>query len=175
MRTRALAALAALALAMFALAACGDDDDTSSSDTTTTTAANGDGLAADPLDCDGTSAYVEEVGSAGDFTPATDGTLTVVTSLPGPGFWVGSESDPTALTGGFEYDIAHKLASPHRDPLTNREREVAQLLAAGMEVKAIAERLGLSPKTVHVHRANLMDKLNVSNNVELAHRMLDSW
>ena len=31
------------------------------------------------------------------------------------------------------------------------------------------------PKTVHVHRANLMDKLNVNNNVELAHRMLDSW
>jgi len=52
---------------------------------------------------------------------------------------------------------------------------VAQLLAGGMEVKAIAERLGLSPKTVHVHRANLMDKLNVNNNVELAHRMLDSW
>ena len=51
----------------------------------------------------------------------------------------------------------------------------AQLLAGGMEVKAIAERLGLSPKTVHVHRANLMDKLNVNNNVELAHRMLDSW
>ena len=33
---------------------------------------------------------------------------------------------------------------------------------------AIAEQLGLSPKTVHVHRANLMDKLKVSNNVELA-------
>ncbi|WP_338891638.1 transcriptional regulator UhpA [Aeromonas rivipollensis] len=83
----------------------------------------------------------------------------------------------TAAQGGcyLTPDIAYKLASSHRDPLTNREREVAQLLAGGMEVKAIAERLGLSPKTVHVHRANLMDKLNVSNNVELAHRMLDSW
>ena len=83
----------------------------------------------------------------------------------------------TAAQGGcyLTPDIAHKLASSHRDPLTNREREVAQLLAGGMEVKAIAERLGLSPKTVHVHRANLMDKLNVNNNVELAHRMLDSW
>lgn len=83
----------------------------------------------------------------------------------------------TAAQGGcyLTPDIAHKLASSHRDPLTNREREVAQLLAGGMEVKAIAERLGLSPKTVHVHCANLMDKLNVNNNVELAHRMLDSW
>lgn len=49
------------------------------------------------------------------------------------------------------------------------------MLAQGLEVKSIAEQLGLSPKTVHVHRANLMDKLKVSNNVELAHRMLDSW
>ena len=54
----------------------------------------------------------------------------------------------TAAQGGcyLTPDIAHKLASSHRDPLTNREREVAQLLAGGMEVKAIAERLGLSPR-----------------------------
>ena len=83
----------------------------------------------------------------------------------------------TAAQGGcyLTPDIAQKLASSSRDPLTNREREIAQLLAQGLEVKAIAEQLGLSPKTVHVHRANLMDKLKVSNNVELAHRMLDSW
>ena len=83
----------------------------------------------------------------------------------------------TAAQGGcyLTPDIAQKLASSSRDPLTNREREIAQLLAQGLEVKSIAEQLGLSPKTVHVHRANLMDKLKVSNNVELAHRMLDSW
>ncbi len=83
----------------------------------------------------------------------------------------------TAAHGGcyLTPDIAQKLACNSQDPLTNREREVAQLLARGLEVKAIAEQLGLSPKTVHVHRANLMDKLKVSNNVELAHRMLDSW
>lgn len=83
----------------------------------------------------------------------------------------------TAAQGGcyLTPDIAQKLASSSRDSLTNREREIAQLLAQGLEVKAIAEQLGLSPKTVHVHRANLMDKLKVSNNVELAHRMLDSW
>lgn len=83
----------------------------------------------------------------------------------------------TAAQGGcyLTPDIAQKLANSSRDPLTNREREIAQLLAQGLEVKSIAEQLGLSPKTVHVHRANLMDKLKVSNNVELAHRMLDSW
>jgi polar amino acid transport system substrate-binding protein len=33
----------------------------------------------------------------------------VVTSLPGPGFWNGSESDPSKLTSGYEYDIAHAM------------------------------------------------------------------
>lgn len=46
---------------------------------------------------------------------------------------------------------------------------------AGMAVKEIAAELGLSPKTVHVHRANLMEKLGVSNDVELARRMFDGW
>ena len=44
-------------------------------------------------------------GAAG-FTPVVADTLTVVTSLPGPGFWEGSDSDPTKVTSGYEYDIA---------------------------------------------------------------------
>ncbi|MFZ7203152.1 transcriptional regulator UhpA [Avibacterium avium] len=52
--------------------------------------------------------------------------------------------------------------------LTKREREVCELLAKGLTVKEIAAELSLSIKTVHVHRANAMSKLNVKNNVELA-------
>ena len=44
-----------------------------------------------------------------------------------------------------------------------------------MLFRSIAAELGLSPKTVHVHRANLMEKLGVSNDVELARRMFDGW
>ena len=42
------------------------------------------------------------------------------------------------------------------------------MLAQGLDVKSIAKKLGLSSKTVHIHRANTMDKLNVDNNVKLA-------
>ncbi|MFZ7172264.1 response regulator [Avibacterium volantium] len=52
--------------------------------------------------------------------------------------------------------------------LTKREQEVCELLAKGLTVKEIAAELSLSIKTVHVHRANAMSKLNVKNNVELA-------
>ncbi|MFZ7216956.1 response regulator [Avibacterium avium] len=52
--------------------------------------------------------------------------------------------------------------------LTKREQEVCELLSKGLTVKKIAAELSLSIKTVHVHRANAMSKLNVKNNVELA-------
>ncbi|ALP40050.1 transcriptional regulator UhpA [Aeromonas schubertii] len=83
----------------------------------------------------------------------------------------------TAASGGcyLTPEIAQKLACARQDPLTSRERQVAERLAQGMEVKAIAAELGLSPKTVHVHRANLMEKLGVGNNVELARRLFDNW
>lgn len=43
-------------------------------------------------------------------------------------------------------EIAQQLARVAVDPLTRREREIAVLLAEGMEVREIAESLGLSPK-----------------------------
>lgn len=83
----------------------------------------------------------------------------------------------TVAAGGcyLTPDIVAKLASGRQDPLTRRERQVAEKLARGMAVKDIAVDLSLSPKTVHVHRANLMEKLGVSNDVELVLRMFDGW
>jgi two-component system response regulator FixJ len=47
--------------------------------------------------------------------------------------------------------------------LTDREREVVKLLLAGQTNKEIARALGLSPRTVEIHRARVMEKLDVSN------------
>jgi len=54
------------------------------------------------------------------------------------------------------------VPSPHSN-LTEREREIVQLLAEGQSTKEIAERLCLSVKTVGTHREHLMTKLNVHN------------
>ncbi|EKO3902933.1 response regulator [Vibrio fluvialis] len=51
--------------------------------------------------------------------------------------------------------------------LTKRELEVFDQLIQGKEVKEIAQALFLSHKTVHVHRANILSKLNLTNNVDL--------
>ncbi len=47
--------------------------------------------------------------------------------------------------------------------LTDREREVLQLLAEGFTTKEVATRLGLSLKTVGTHREHLMAKLDIHN------------
>jgi RNA polymerase sigma factor (sigma-70 family) len=47
--------------------------------------------------------------------------------------------------------------------LSQREREVLQLMAEGKTTKQIALQLHISPKTVEGHRLRLMDKLNIDN------------
>ncbi len=51
--------------------------------------------------------------------------------------------------------------------LTQREREVLQVLSEGMSTKEIAYHLNLSVKTVETHRRNIMEKLNIHSISEL--------
>ncbi len=50
-----------------------------------------------------------------------------------------------------------------KNVLTRREREVVRLVATGVGIKEIGERLGISPKTVQVHRTNLAAKLHLTS------------
>jgi len=65
------------------------------------------------------------------------------------------------------YSQASQFQKEEENHLTMREREVLQLLVTGKSNKEIALSLGISPKTVSVHRTNLMTKLGVQNTVEL--------
>jgi DNA-binding NarL/FixJ family response regulator len=53
------------------------------------------------------------------------------------------------------------------DPLSGRELEVVKLIAEGYTGRQIAETLVLSEKTVERHRSNILDKLGLSDRVEL--------
>lgn len=53
------------------------------------------------------------------------------------------------------------------DKLTDREREVLQLLAEGYSASDIADQLHISVKTVGVHRMNLMQKLEIDSPTDL--------
>ncbi len=101
---RRLVALLAAVIALVGLAACGSSSKKSSATNTTTTSGTAPAKCTGPAD-----AYDKTVGSVSDFKPVKADTLTIVTSLPGPGFWEGSDSDPTKLNSGYEYDLAKTM------------------------------------------------------------------
>jgi FixJ family two-component response regulator len=51
--------------------------------------------------------------------------------------------------------------------LTDRERAVMELLVQGLHNRDVARHLGISPRTVEVHKARVMEKLGARNVVEL--------
>lgn len=62
---------------------------------------------------------------------------------------------------------ALQLPSLQRWHLTNREREVLSLLVQGLANREVGERLGISVRTVELHRGRVMDKSGARNMAEL--------
>jgi len=61
----------------------------------------------------------------------------------------------------------------HVESLTAREREVLDLMTQGKQNKSIAQDLGVSPRTVEIHRARVMEKMNAQSVAQLVRMMLD--
>jgi FixJ family two-component response regulator len=59
------------------------------------------------------------------------------------------------------------LHFPGREPLTRREREVLEQFASGASNKEAGRQLGISPRTIEDHRANVMKKLGARNAADL--------
>lgn len=53
------------------------------------------------------------------------------------------------------------------ETLTTREREIFQMTAEGLTSQEVGDKLMISPRTVEVHRSNLMNKLGLRNQTEL--------
>jgi DNA-binding NarL/FixJ family response regulator len=63
--------------------------------------------------------------------------------------------------------LADKGITDRYDSLSEREREVFQLVAEGHSNKEIAQLLSVSPNTVETHRTHILEKLDVHNTAEL--------
>jgi DNA-binding NarL/FixJ family response regulator len=72
--------------------------------------------------------------------------------------WLSPDVSARAMRSLGKGDRA--AASPY-DLLTQRQREVLQLIAEGRSTKQIAQRLGISIKTVETHRSELMERLGI--------------
>jgi len=81
------------------------------------------------------------------------------------------------LSGGryISASLAEKLIStldepgdkPLHESLSDREHEVMKMIAAGVHLTEIGERLHVSVKTVSSYRARIMEKMQMTNNAEL--------
>jgi DNA-binding NarL/FixJ family response regulator len=63
--------------------------------------------------------------------------------------------------------VAERAVTDRFERLSEREREVFQLVAEGLSSKEVAEMLHISPATVETHRSHLMEKLDIHGTAEL--------
>lgn len=92
-----------------------------------------------------------------DKTEPIEYVLSAVETVRGGGMFFASR---VRAKGGAGTALA-SVRRPLDVPLTEREQEIARLVAAGQMSKEIAATLNLSVRTVEKHRANIMDKIGV--------------
>lgn len=78
-----------------------------------------------------------------------------------------TQRSPTAAS-----DAQRRCAAARLETLTQREREVMDLVVQGRKNREIAEVLGISVKTVEAHRARAMEKMDVKSVAELVQATL---
>ena len=64
-------------------------------------------------------------------------------------------------------EFARDAQKVFADPLTERQREVLQLISEGKTTREMSEALGISPKTVEFHKNSLMNELGLRTTAEL--------
>ena len=81
----------------------------------------------------------------------------------------GEESEESAQVLArrrVQRELQQRLSS-----LTDRERDVMDLVVAGLPNKLVADQLNISVRTVEVHRSRVFDKMGVKSAVELANAL----
>ncbi|HEY8354973.1 MAG TPA: response regulator transcription factor [Methylophilaceae bacterium] len=76
------------------------------------------------------------------------------------------------LSASVAESLANHLSSeekPLHETLSDREFQTMIMIASGMTVGEIADKLCLSVKTISVYRARLLEKMHMSNNAEITH------
>jgi PAS domain S-box-containing protein len=91
-------------------------------------------------------------------------------------FWARSHGYTLTLDDPFKLMVWHfeRMDRPHYATvnLTPREREISMHIVNGLTCKEVAKKLAISHRTVEVHRARLMKKLQAKNSAELVSKII---
>ncbi|HRP96511.1 MAG TPA: response regulator transcription factor [Rhodocyclaceae bacterium] len=100
--------------------------------------------------------------------PALLGEVAVVVSHGG--LWVGREFMARAMRAASRM-LPQAAAAGVADQLSEREREVAEAVLAGLSNKDVAGKLGITERTVKAHLASVFRKLDVRDRLQLVLRL----
>jgi len=78
-----------------------------------------------------------------------------------------SPAAAAVLLDEYRRSLARRGVTDRYESLSDREREVLQLMAEGHSSKSIAELLGVAPATVDTHRAHVLEKLDLHSVAEV--------
>lgn len=78
-----------------------------------------------------------------------------------------STAPPAAHPFGRPDTGAKPMSLPTQEPLTPRERTVLELIVKGATSREASTTLGISPRTIEFHRANIMQKFAAKNVADL--------
>jgi DNA-binding CsgD family transcriptional regulator len=78
---------------------------------------------------------------------------------------MGPRASSKRSEGAISGALSRRVSGLER--LTRREREVLAEITGGASNKEAGRRLGISPRTIEVHRASIMDKLGAKNAADL--------
>ena len=125
------------------------------------------------------SAYAEDHYAVRAFKEGADGYLnkqSAIDSLIGAIRKVASGGKylTPALAERIALELGARDDRPLHETLSDREFEILKLIARGLSLKDIAERLHISPKTVTTYRARILEKTGLASNAELTRYMLEN-
>lgn len=84
-----------------------------------------------------------------------------------------ADQEEQSRDGGLHRRLTRCFDNFGETLLTQREREITQLLLRGHSAKSVAQELRISPGTVMVHKRNLFAKLGITSQFELFSRFID--
>lgn len=92
---------------------------------------------------------------------ASDEILEAISNTLSGGSYLGSD-----IIKNIRFNL-NSTAVTKMQLLTKRERDVFNLLAIGYSVNSVSKELNIAAKTVHVHKSNIYDKLQITESYEL--------
>ena len=116
------------------------------------------------------------VGDDGDQVELTNGPCVGYVQWPTDGieFWRSFEALEKRIPLRSEAAQVAARARRMLAVLTDREREIAEGISQGLSTKEMAEPLGISPRTIEVHRGNILAKLDARNMAGLVRLVVES-